>query len=122
MNWSALCTVAQELVAVIDTGKYNSFPFSKLYDAIQTGMVLRCLRETTGTDIDLSAVLDVETYPNFEAEYEAGLQALFGGYAGREREKWGVEHSGLCLLLTWTIELLKQQARDAQSYEYEPGK
>jgi hypothetical protein len=113
MNWSALCTVAQELVAVLDTGKYNAVPISKVYEAIQGGMVLRCLKETIGTEIDLSAVLDAETYPNFETEYEAGLQALFAGYAGQERPKWGVENSGLCLLLTWTIELLKQQARRA---------
>jgi hypothetical protein len=121
MNRSALCTLAQEIVAVIDTGKYNSYPFSKVYEVIQAGMVLRCLKETLGDDIDLSAALDTKTYPNFESDYEAGLQALFGAYAGQERAKWGVEHSGLCLLLTWTLELLKQQARQAQSYEYQPG-
>jgi len=117
MNMSALCTVAQELVAVLDTGKYNTVPISHVYEAIQAGMVLQCLKETIGTEIDLSAVLDAKTYPNFEAEYDAGIQALFGGYAGQERQKWGIENSGLCLLLTWTVELIKQQARQAQAYE-----
>jgi hypothetical protein len=87
MNRSALCTLAQELVAVIDTGKYNTHSISEAYEEIQAGRVLCCLKETLGNDIDLSAVLDSDTYPNFELDYEAGLQALFSQYAGQEGRK-----------------------------------
>jgi hypothetical protein len=41
-------------------------------------------------------------------EITAALQNLLGGYRGRERRKWGVEHNGICLLIAWVNELVQQ--------------
>jgi hypothetical protein len=36
------------------------------------------------------------------------LQSIYGGYAGQERRKWGIENKGLCLLVAWTMEIIQQ--------------
>jgi hypothetical protein len=36
------------------------------------------------------------------------LQRMCNAYSGDERKKWGVENSGLCLLLAWTNEIIQQ--------------
>ena len=47
-----------------------------------------------------------------KTEFEGGQQVW---------RKWAVENSGLCMLLTWTIEILKQRIRHAQKGIFEPG-
>ena len=120
MNWSALCRLAQEIVAVIDTGKYNNISIADVHEAVKNRCVLRMLKERTADDIDLSILLDTDTYPNFESDCEENIEALYDAYGGQDRRKWGIENSGLCLLLAWIIELINQEARKAQSYEYNP--
>jgi hypothetical protein len=36
------------------------------------------------------------------------MYQMYGGYAGNERRKWGIENLGLCLLLAWTNEIIQQ--------------
>ena len=36
------------------------------------------------------------------------MNNIYGGYAGVERRKWGVENLGLCLVLAWTAEMITQ--------------
>jgi hypothetical protein len=45
---------------------------------------------------------------NFEGHYVRHLKSIYGGYAGQERRKWGVENKGLCLLVAWTMEIIQQ--------------
>lgn len=35
------------------------------------------------------------------------LESYWGGYAGDERRKWGIENNGLCILLSWSIEVVR---------------
>ena len=59
--------------------------------------------------IDLSLLLDREDDElNFEGNYVRHLQSIYGGYAGQERRKWGVENKGLCLLIAWTTEIIQR--------------
>ena len=34
------------------------------------------------------------------------LYAWYGGYAGKERKKWGIENNGLCILICWLTEMV----------------
>ncbi|WP_138859089.1 hypothetical protein [Exiguobacterium mexicanum] len=38
------------------------------------------------------------------------LYSIWGGYVGQERRKWGIEHNGLCLLISWSIEVIRDPA------------
>ena len=42
-----------------------------------------------------------------EWEITAGLQGILRRDRGQERSKWGIEHSGVCLLMSWVAELMK---------------
>ena len=108
MKVTALTLLILEINHLIDTGRYNDISIQDVHKAIENKRVLRFLRERAGKDIDLSIHLDSDTYGNFEAYYEQKLNDIYGGYAGQERRKWGVERLGLCLLLAWTNEIIQQ--------------
>lgn len=33
--------------------------------------------------------------------------SILGGYNGQERRKWGIENNGLCLLISWGTEIVR---------------
>ena len=60
-----------------------------------------------GREIDLS-LYDAR----MRATISADLLALYRGYEGEERRKWGVERNGLCLLIAWVGEIVQQKWGD----------
>lgn len=107
MRVSALTLLILHVNSLIDSGKYADISINDVHQAIEGNGVLRFLKSRCGADIDLSLHLDSGVYGDFEALYETGIESIYGGYAGQERRKWGVEHSGLCLILAWTNELVQ---------------
>ncbi len=107
MKVSALTLLILHLNAVVDSGKYNDISIDEVHRAIEGKRVLQYLKERVGNDIDLSVHLS-NTWGNFEDFYETKLNDIYGGYAGNERRKWGVENLGLCLLIAWTNEIIQQ--------------
>ena len=104
-----LSYVLLEINAVIDTGKYDYISIEDIHREIENGTVLRYIAKKAAGDIDLSLLLDREDDElNFEERYAEHLQSIYGGYAGQERRKWGVENRGLCLLVAWTIEIIQR--------------
>lgn len=108
MKVSALTLLILHVNSLIDSGKYSDITIDDIHKAIEGKRVLRFLKERAGKDIDLSIHLDSNAYGGFEAYYETQLENIHGGYAGQERRKWGVERSGLCLVLAWTNEIIQQ--------------
>ena len=104
----------------LDTGKYGQVTLQQVGEQIEKGGVLAWLADTAKDDIDLSVFLRSDTYGDFNSEYEAALLDIWSAYSDQGRRKWGIENSGLCLLLTWTIEILKQRIRDAQQGVFDP--
>lgn len=43
------------------------------------------------------------------------LESWWGGYAGQEKRKWGIENNGLCILIGWTIGILREETMDKDS-------
>ncbi len=121
INWVALATVSQHLVSVIDTGKYGHLTLEQVGEQIAKGGVLAWLAKTAGDDIDLGVFLETQTFEDFLPEYESELQKIWTAYGDQVGRKWAVDNSGLCMLLMWTIEILKQRIRDAQKGIFEPG-
>ena len=120
-NWAALATLSQHLVSVIDTGKYGHLTLEQVGERIAMGGVLAWLAKTAGDDIDLSVFLETQTYGDFLLEYESEIQNIWTAYGDQVGRKWAIDNSGLCMLLTWTIEILKQRIRDAQKGLFEDG-
>lgn len=108
MKVSALTSLILQINSLIDSGKYNDITIDNIHGAIKKKKVLQFLKDRAAPDIDLSIYLDADTYGDFEPYYETKINEIYGGYAGRERKKWGIENSGLCLILAWTNEIIQQ--------------
>jgi hypothetical protein len=93
--------------AAVDSGKYRDVSIAEVEQHIEGGDVLPWLQERLGRGIDLSLLLS----PGWDAaarNLTEHLQDILGGYKGRERRKWGITNSGLCLLVAWTNEIIQQ--------------
>ena len=116
MKIRALTFLILQINKLIDKGKYDDISISDIHDAIEALGVLRFLKSRAGSDIDLSLHLDSNAYGNFEEFFEEQMESIYGGYAGQECRKWGIENSGLCLVLAWTNEIIQQGETTGLSY------
>lgn len=107
MDVTALTLLILRINSLIDSGKYNDITISDVHAAIESKELLRFIKNKCGSDIDLSIHLDSTVYRDFESFYEQRINQIYGGYAGDERRKWGVENFGLCLILAWTNEIIQ---------------
>jgi len=93
---------------LIDSGKYNDITIAQVSEQIEKKNVIEYLKKKTGNDSDFSLFRSDGSYAEYIKHYNEQLYQLHGGYAGNERRKWGIENSGLCLLVAWTNELIQQ--------------
>jgi hypothetical protein len=107
-----------QLIAALDTGKYQDIPVSVVEAHIRAGDLFPYLIRTLGEDANL-AFFDVDNPGLLEGarartraqaeDINDRLLGILNAFAGRDAG-WGVERSGLCLLLTWGVFMLKLQA------------
>lgn len=45
------------------------------------------------------------------------LESYWGGYAGQEGRKWGIRNNGLCLLISWSVEIIRNIHGDSDPKE-----
>ncbi len=107
---TALTFIIFELNQLIDSGKYNYITIEDVHKAIEQQRIIPYLKETTKGDSDFSLYGGDGPYSGFVEYYHEQMYQIYGGYAGDERRKWGVENLGLCLLLAWTNEIIQQGA------------
>lgn len=107
---TALTLLILELNHLIDSGKYNNISIEDAHKAIEQKRIIPYLKETTNGDSDFSLYGEDGTYSGFVEYYHEQMYQIYGGYAGNERRKWGIENFGLCLLLAWTNEIIQQGA------------
>ena len=91
---------------LIDSGQHDSVSLQEVKDHIREGTILRFLRQLAATR-DFDIFLENSPYGNFERYYVTSLQAIYNAYAGDELRRWGIERRGLCLVMAWSIEILK---------------
>jgi hypothetical protein len=112
-----LANFLHQLISALDTGKYEDISVTEVETRLRTGDLIPYLIATFGTDVDLSffdaedSTLPVDVRERARARSAAMHQELLrlvDSFAGREH--WGVQRSGLCLLLTYGVFLLKLQA------------
>ena len=107
MKVSALTYIILSVNSLIDSGKYSDISIDDVHKAIEKKELLKFLKKRAGSDIDLS-IHEAGTYGDFVEYYEEQMFNIWGGYAGQERRKWGVEKLGLCLVLAWTNEIIQR--------------
>lgn len=114
---TALTLIILELNHLIDSGKYNHITIDDVHKAIEQKKIIPYLKETTKGDSDFSFYGGNGPYSGFVEYYHEQMYQIYGGYAGNERRKWGVENLGLCLLLAWTNEIVQQGSGWYPNYE-----
>ena len=105
---TVLTLLILEFNHLIDTGKYNHISIANVHDAIERKKIIEYIATETAGDSDFSMLSGNGPYAEYLDYYHEQMYQLYGGYAGNERRKWGVENSGLCLLVAWTNELIQQ--------------
>ena len=82
---------------LLDTGNYHHVSINDVHREIENGIILRYIGDIGGNEIDSSLIIDGKYELEFESRYVELLQSIYGGYAGKERRKWGVENNGICV-------------------------
>jgi hypothetical protein len=109
MKLSFLTLIILEINSLIDTQKYNSITINDIKKEIENMNVLEFLKNKAIDNVDFSLVLSENTSSKrFLNKYYEELKDICIAYGGNERRKWGVENSGLCLLLAWTNEIVQR--------------
>lgn len=108
MKVTALTLLILQINKAVDSGNYTSITVKDVQQAIEEGRVLRFLQEECKGNIDLSLHLEGGAYSNFPEIFEAEMKNMLYAHGGNERRKWGIENSGLCLILAWTNEIIQQ--------------
>ena len=97
-----------ELSALIDSEAHAGVGIDEVEDHIESGDLFTWLKTRFPT-LDLSIYAPTASR-NVGEEITAALDRILGGYKGKERRKWGIQNNGICLLLSWTNELIQQRA------------
>ncbi len=105
---TVLTLLILEYTHIIDTGKYNHIRIEDIHTQIENKNIIEFLRNETAGDSDFSLFTEEGPYSEYLTYYSEQMYQLYGGYAGNERHKWGIENSGICLLVAWTNELIQQ--------------
>jgi hypothetical protein len=111
MRLGQLTYLILEFNAIIDQGAHTGISMREVKDHIEKRDLFSWLRETFEGKVDLSLYDD-----GVCQEINEMLDNILNAYGGNERRKWGVQNSGICLLLAWTNELVQQrQWEDAKT-------
>jgi hypothetical protein len=101
---SYLAMVLFGLSAMLDTGKHDDITFDEVKRQSSSGNLLKFLRERNGGSF-ASGITDGD--PAFGEWYEAQIADNCKAMDGRERRKYAIQNRGLCLLISYTAEILQ---------------
>ena len=104
---TALTLLVLDLNSLIDSGKFNDITVDEVYQWAEERKILACLAERTRGEFSSENYNEDGPYANFSNFYNDQMESLANATVG---SKFGVENSGLCLLLAWTNELIQQGA------------
>lgn len=101
---TAVTQFIQELSDLVDKGLVHSI--EEVNSHIENKDVIDWLESEypfgteNGLDLSLFAREDRDFIHN-------ELESIWGGYAGQERRKWGITQNGMCLLISWSTEIVR---------------
>ncbi|MDH6370563.1 hypothetical protein M2444_002343 [Paenibacillus sp. PastF-3] len=101
---TVLTQFIQELSYLVDRGK--SYSVAEVNSHIENKDVLDWLEKEFPFNTETGLDLSLFSRPDRDYVHDA-LESIWGGYAGNERRKWGIENNGLCLLISWSTEIIR---------------
>ncbi|WP_067924844.1 hypothetical protein [Alicyclobacillus shizuokensis] len=107
-NFVSLTTFIQEMSLLVDAGQVRSI------EEVESHIAKKDLMEWLETEFPFSSEVGVDLSLFKKPERDLihnGLYEWLMGYQGQERRKWGIENNGLCLLISWTTELVRDEFR-----------
>jgi hypothetical protein len=108
---SILSLLGFQVNAAIEKGYGNKILFNDIYKGLQERNLFELLDEKLPRVLDVSLFL--ERNEGFSLEQRDGLLNALSdaasGMEGRENEKYGVESSGLSLLMAYILEAIQQE-------------
>ncbi|KGR89080.1 hypothetical protein [Lysinibacillus boronitolerans] len=114
---TTITTFIHECSYLID--KKVEFSVQEVNKHIENKDVLEWLEKEfpSGSDI----IVDFSMFKDsHRAWIHEELYSLLVGYEGQERRKWGIENNGLCLLISWSIEVVRDiHGRFGETKEHE---
>lgn len=102
----------RQINMAIDTEEYQHITIEDVENEIENGSLFSYLRKELNDHIDFSLwKLDME------AALTNALYDILVVYKGKERRKFGIENSGLCLLVAWTLEVIARNTDNQKNVE-----
>ena len=92
------------LSAMLDTGKHDNITFDDVKLHSEGGDLIPFLKKQAGGDFASNAF---DILPNFTRWYTAQIADICSAMHNRERRKYGLQRRGLCLLISYTAEILQ---------------
>jgi hypothetical protein len=102
---SSLAMVLFGLSAMLDSGKHDDISFDDVKRHARAGDLIEFLSRRAGRPF---ASGFVEHYPAFASWYVEKVRDSCEAMSGRERRKYGISNRGLCLLISYTAEIIQQ--------------
>lgn len=101
---TVITTFIHEMSFLVDKG--ISFSIEEVNSHIENKDVVDWLEKEF--PFDSQKGIDFSLFRQSHREYiHEKLESIWGGYAGQERRKWGITNNGLCLLISWSIEIVR---------------
>jgi hypothetical protein len=101
---SYLAMMLFDLSAMLDSGKHDDITIEEVKRHSRTGDLLNFLRERNGGSFAMGLT---DSEPKFGQWYTAQIADNCGAMDGRERRKYAIEKRGLCLLISYTAEIIQ---------------
>jgi hypothetical protein len=102
---NSLAILIYNLNSAIDSGKHVDISIKDVEEHIEKGDIIRFLIFHLGEDYDFG--LFTQNEENMSELIERLQSVLIVG-AGEEKNKWGVENYGVCLLIAWITEIIRE--------------
>lgn len=92
------------LSQMLDSGKHDDISLEDVKAHAKRGDLIKFLTQTNGGSF---ATGFFDAKPDFAEWYTAQIADNCAAMSGRERRKYAIERRGLCLLISYTAELLQ---------------
>ena len=106
MHLNTITMILRNISIILDSNKYADISIDEIHEHIKNGTILNFI---SGFDEarELKDVMKSNLWNGFDKFYVQSLKSIYHAYAGDENRKWGIQKSGICLLLAWTNEIIQ---------------
>ena len=111
-SMACMAMVLFGLSCLLDSGNADDITLEDVKAHARDGDLIQFLTEKAGGSFG-DGFLDAPGWEGFSAWYVERIRENCHAMDGRERRKYGIENRGICLLISYTAEIL-QQATDKE--------